>query len=108
MRTAARRLHEAAPDLCASLCDSSTLPQARRHFDAWVVARRRAAREADPGQSAMRGAWTRKCLQVLDDITARRNEARLGESTLDWLWRLLRRVRPSNLPARAFCRQIRA
>lgn len=90
MSPATSSLDEAAPDLCASLRECSSAMQARQRFGAWLDARRQAWRDAGPSSSLLADVRARQCIQVLDDITAPRNEARVAESSLEWLWRLLR------------------
>ena len=90
MRDALQRLQQAAPELHAGLAQSPAEAEARRCFDAWLDARRHAIRDAESTAHPLGDARTRQCLQVLDDVTARRNEARTGDSTLRWWWKLVR------------------
>lgn len=87
--TVAQPLDDAAPELCRSLRGCGTPQEARECLGGWLAARRDAMRESS-SSSPLADAHARRCLQVLEDVTARRNEARVDDSTLQWLWRFLR------------------
>ena len=83
-------LQRADPQVYRLLQDSPTLETARDSLYTYLEGQERAWYNRDNGVHPLEQATARECLRVLKNVIAPRNEALVGFSTLEQLWRLVR------------------
>jgi lysine 2,3-aminomutase len=83
------KLWRTAPQICRLLKDSLSVDQAREKLYTYLFEREQALYARQSELHPLEHAKARQCLRVFKNIMAPRNEALVGFSTLEVLWRLL-------------------
>jgi lysine 2,3-aminomutase len=92
------QLKEAGPELYDLLASSPSLEECREKLYRALNRREGELQAGTGGLHPLEHNMARKCLRILKDIIAPRNEAQAGFSTLEAIWRLARHGSPTGEP----------